>query len=745
MSTSGRRHTARGALLVALAGVFALILSTAAMAAGSFTVYANHMPDNTAIPGGPWSSGYNIGNPGSGDIGVQVIEGWGSGASASSTLSAPSGTTFASATLTANEKQYNGWNTGQAQIYTSWVNYGYLINPPTGYGGYYETGDVVNTRTVSNTGSVSMTAQCMNGNTCNGTNALFQIKQATYVINDPTNPNASLTSGGGELLDGSWHTGSTAELDVTASDAQSGAYRAFFRESGTTIYAALDPSDTRCTDALTTNGNAYEFKAGVSTLVPCKTASQTYTPVFNLIALGDGTHTGVVGVEDAAGNETVIGGTRTIKVNAPGGSLNDPGTTGPGGCVYQNDGTCSAPPSNTTPPSLDGSPVRAHALTADSGVWTNVTGATYSYQWQRCTSSDPTTCSNIVDANTATYTPLLADVGKRLRVVVTATTPSSGSASAASPVSAAVTDSAPAGTTPESGGGNPVAPGGGGGGGGGGSAPKDEPTTPVGTIGTDVGNALNPKGRGAPNGDCDCEPAMLDSVDLKAVFGDTKTNTLSTTFGESTVTISGRLTTKAGDAVRNAHIKVTAKLSGGGQFDDHNVVTDNDGKFTVPLPRTALAQTVRVAYLSHANDTDAADSESLSLHMDATASLTVTAGGKKTGSTARRHDGTVVRDGSWLTFRVAVNGPIPVGGKTVQIQSTCTGSPVCKRIWGDIGPGGKTNSKGVYVWRVKASGNRGTVRYRFRVVVPKVDGASNDWPFDTGYSPVASLTIKGKR
>ena len=85
---------------------------------------------------------------------------------------------------------------------------------------------------------------------------------------------------------------------------------------------------------------------------------------------------------------------------------------------------------------------------------------------------------------------------------------------------------------------------------------------------------------------------MLDSVDLKAVFGDTKTNTLSTTFGESTVTISGRLTTKAGDAVRNAHIKVTAKLSGGGQFDDHNVVTDNDGKFTVPLPRTALAQTV---------------------------------------------------------------------------------------------------------------------------------------------------------
>jgi len=237
---------------------------------------------------------------------------------------------------------------------------------------------------------------------------------------------------------------------------------------------------------------------------------------------------------------------------------------------------------------------------------------------------------------------------------------------------------------------------------------------------------------------------MLENADVKAVFATTKTTALSTTYGKGAM-VTGRVTTKAGDAVRNAWVHVTAKLADGSQFDDRNVRTDADGKFTLSLPSNVLAQTVRIAYLSHMKDDDAADTEALTLKVKATAALTVSTGSKKAAS-ARKHGAAVVRDGSWLTFRVVVNGPIPVGGKTVQIQSTCTGSAACKQGWVPIGPDNqRTNSKGVYIWRVKAAGNSGTVRFRFRAVVPKVDGASNDWPFDTGYSPAKSLTIKGKR
>jgi streptogramin lyase len=76
----------------------------------------------------------------------------------------------------------------------------------------------------------------------------------------------------------------------------------------------------------------------------------------------------------------------------------------------------------------------------------------YSYQWQRCNSAGAE-CANISGATSSSYTPVAADVGKKLRIVETATN-EVGSTEATSPASGVVTPttiteySLPAGSDP---------------------------------------------------------------------------------------------------------------------------------------------------------------------------------------------------------------------------------------------------------------------------------------------------------
>jgi hypothetical protein len=59
-------------------------------------------------------------------------------------------------------------------------------------------------------------------------------------------------------------------------------------------------------------------------------------------------------------------------------------------------------------------------LIGNPGNWTGTEQIDYSYQWQRCTSSNTASCSNIEGAKEQVYTPVEADKGKRVRLVVTA-------------------------------------------------------------------------------------------------------------------------------------------------------------------------------------------------------------------------------------------------------------------------------------------------------------------------------------
>jgi prepilin-type N-terminal cleavage/methylation domain-containing protein len=105
------------------------------------------------------------------------------------------------------------------------------------------------------------------------------------------------------------------------------------------------------------------------------------------------------------------------------------------------------PATNTTPPSISGTPTEAQVLTADHGTWTSSSGLTYSYQWQRCTGSGSLVCQNETGETAQTYTVVAGDIGSRIRVVVSASN-GAGSVSANSDPVGPAAGLKPAATTP---------------------------------------------------------------------------------------------------------------------------------------------------------------------------------------------------------------------------------------------------------------------------------------------------------
>jgi hypothetical protein len=100
------------------------------------------------------------------------------------------------------------------------------------------------------------------------------------------------------------------------------------------------------------------------------------------------------------------------------------------------------PPTNTTPPSISGTPAEGSTLTADPGEWSGTTPFTYQYQWQRC-DADGANCVDITGATGATYQLTADDVGHQIVVVVDVSNGLS-EASAESPSTSTVTVAAPA-------------------------------------------------------------------------------------------------------------------------------------------------------------------------------------------------------------------------------------------------------------------------------------------------------------
>ena len=98
--------------------------------------------------------------------------------------------------------------------------------------------------------------------------------------------------------------------------------------------------------------------------------------------------------------------------------------------VQNGASTTPTPPVNTSPPIISGTPQDGQTLSASTGSWSGTQPITYGYQWQRCDSGGAN-CVAIAGATGPTYLATSADVGRTLRVVVTATN-SAGSAGATS-------------------------------------------------------------------------------------------------------------------------------------------------------------------------------------------------------------------------------------------------------------------------------------------------------------------------
>jgi hypothetical protein len=109
--------------------------------------------------------------------------------------------------------------------------------------------------------------------------------------------------------------------------------------------------------------------------------------------------------------------------------------------------TVAAPPANTSPPTISGTPQKGQRLHADPGAWTGTKPIHFGYQWQRC-SSGGSNCSNIGGATDNDYTLTSADVGNTVRAVVTATNSAGSSSAASSPSAVVAAAQAPANTAP---------------------------------------------------------------------------------------------------------------------------------------------------------------------------------------------------------------------------------------------------------------------------------------------------------
>jgi len=109
-------------------------------------------------------------------------------------------------------------------------------------------------------------------------------------------------------------------------------------------------------------------------------------------------------------------------------------------------------PSNTGAPTISGTAQEGQTLSANPGTWSSSSDITYSYQWQRCNASGAA-CVDISGATKQEYAVAAADVGNRLRVVVTARN-KDGATNANSAVTNAVTSksaqSLPAGAIKQS-------------------------------------------------------------------------------------------------------------------------------------------------------------------------------------------------------------------------------------------------------------------------------------------------------
>jgi len=541
-----------------------------------------------------------------------------------------------------------------------------------------------------------------------GANSATSIATNVVMMNDTVAPTGTIVTGAA-ITAGAWLTSETATLPVNASDNGVGVYRAFWREDGDTTYASVDPDNAQCQplDA----SQPYQFAAAV----PCLTAAHDYAPSFDMAVLGDGTHEDVdLGIEDAAGNETILAANQTIKVNAPGlnpgpgnpGGLIDPGTPCTNG-AYGDSGECfMRAPSSSSTPMLSGTPAIGGTLSTDQGAWNDVSDATYTYSWLLCDAAGGN-CATIPGQNGASLSIISAMVDHTIRSVVTATT-DGGSTDSTSAASYAIFGAGQGG----SGGAGGITDltarltQGGGGGGGRIRLTDDEASSlPV------PANSISI--RVASNGN---HPDGLTGEDIR-ITAQRGAATRALAYGQRAA-ITGRLTTASGDPISNAQVDVIVHdaVKGARGRIAGKVMTDRDGNFRY-TPEAGTSRIFTFAYRLRLSDTSYARWSSVAVPVSARVTLAA--------SSAKLRNGQTVT----LTGRVTA---APTGSrKLVQLQAKVG------RDWTTFASARLSN--GTFTHRYRFMRTTGVARYAFRARV----ASSADWPMSTGVSVARTVKVTG--
>jgi hypothetical protein len=268
-------------------------------------------------------------------------------------------------------------------------------------------------------------------------------------------------------------------------------------------------------------------------------------------------------------------------------------------------------PTNLTPPTIGGQaqPPVASALSGTPGVWASPAGAgstSYSEQWESC-EADGSRCTTISGAVGATYTPTSGDVGRTLRMLVSAAN-YDGASTALSAATRVVASAASAE-------------------GAGAGVPRPAVMSGV-----------------APNGSAASEGARM----RLGVRGP-----LVRTFALRALRLPGTLVNSGGQPIAGASVDVLARDAGGGRMRVlAHARTGPDGSFVANVPGGS-SRLLEVAYRTF--DSDAAYSARASVVETVRAGVALRVTPRRPAST-----GTIRLSGQ-------VQGPIPAHGVIVEL------------------------------------------------------------------------------
>jgi hypothetical protein len=377
---------------------------------------------------------------------------------------------------------------------------------------------------------------------CTGSTMEFRVFRSKFTLQDSSAPTVGSISGDA-LSDGTFS--GTETISVNASDTGSGVYRLIVSVDGRDRIAKVINSDGgRCADVDPSNANPHEFVHAQ----PCPLSNSGDVDI-DTTSLPEGQHSMRLLIEDAAGNRTTAWGPTTKQIdNVPPPAPSDPDGSGP----------------QVGRPTVVGVAKEGNTLVADPGSWSGE-DISFAYAWERCDAAGAN-CAPIAGATDKTRTLDGADVGKRLRVVVTATN-AEGSTPAASDVTNAVVA---AGCT------NGCA------------TPSTGPNSGSGSGGADGAGGSSRLADGAVNG-------LGASVLAKVSAAYNGQRVIRTRWGRR-VLVTGKLLNEHGSPVTGAVIDILQRPRSGGELRVIGTVTSgSDGTFGYLLP-VGSSRLVRFAY-----------------------------------------------------------------------------------------------------------------------------------------------------